>query len=288
MKSSHLLVLIAAIPAVSGCAALMSRASEQLAADLRTAVVNHNDPETVRDGAPAWLLMTDALAAGSPGNPGIQAQAAQLYAAYAGEFAAADADRARRLSARARGYGRAALCARRDDACGVFELPFQDFERRIDRFKATDADAMFAAAIGELAYIRARSEDWIAIAELPRAQALLERVVEVEPTYGEGSAQALLGVLHSLRPPALGGRPEVGRDHFETALEISGGRDLMTKVLYAEHYARVTYDRALHDRLLNEVLEAEVEAEGFTLTNALAQRRARVLLANAGDYFFEE
>jgi hypothetical protein len=58
--------------------------------------------------------------------------------------------------------------------------------------------------------------------------------------------------------------------------------------MYAEYYARVAYDRALHDRLLAEVLEADARADGFTMTNLLAQRRARALLDGAGDYFFEE
>lgn len=288
MKLPSLIVVSILAPAVAGCSALASRASERVASDLRTAIANHNDPQTVRDGAPAWLLMTDALAAGEPGNPVIQAQAAQLYAAYAGGFTMDDPERARRLSARARDYGRGALCAHRDDACDLFGVLFEVFESRVAGFGEADVAPMYAAAVGELAYIQAHSDDWNAIADLPRAQALLERVVAVRPGYEHGSAQAFLGVLHSLRPPALGGDPEVGRAHFEAALEHSGGRDLMTKVLYAEHYARVTYDRALHDRLLGEVLDADPVAEGFTLSNVMAQRRARELMANSTDYFFEE
>lgn len=276
------------VPAIAGCGSLMSRATERVAIDLRTAIINHNDPQTVRDGAPAWLLMTDALAAGDPDNPVLQAQAAQLYAAYAGGFTAGDPDRARRLSTRARDYGRAALCVHRDDACDLFGMLFEEFESRVDGFGEADVAPMYAAAVGELVYIQAHADDWNAIADLPRAQALLERVVAVRPGYEQGTAQAYLGVLHSLRPPALGGDPEVGRAYFEAALAHSGGRDLMTKVLYAEHYARVTYDRDLHDRLLAEVVAADTAAEGFTLSNVMAQRRARDLMANSSDYFFDE
>ena len=39
------------------------------------------------------------------------------------------------------------------------------------------------------------------------------------------------------------------------ALEVSGDRDLSIKVDYARYYARTLYDRELHDRLLQEVLE---------------------------------
>jgi hypothetical protein len=47
----------------------------------------------------------------------------------------------------------------------------------------------------------------------------------------------------------------------------------------------LTYDRELHDRLLHEVLEADPQVPGLTLTNTLAQRQARVLLESADGYF---
>ena len=50
-------------------------------------------------------------------------------------------------------------------------------------------------------------------------------------------------------------------------------------------YARLLYERDLHDRLLNEVLEADPVVPGYTLTNTLAQRDAEVLLQSADAYF---
>lgn len=267
---------------------MMSAASERLAADLRGAVVNHTDPETVRDGAPAWLLMVDAMAASDPGNARLQGQAAYLYASYAGGFAGDDPERARRLATRARDYGRSALCARRADACGLSGRPYAEFERQVGSLRRGDTEALFAAALGELAWIEAHTDDWDAIADLPRVQFMLERVVELDPGHERGAPHAFLGVLYSLRPPALGGEPERGRAHFEQALEHGGGRDLMTRVLFAEYYARSTYNRGLHDQLLNEVLAADPRAEDFTLANLLAQRRARKLLDGAADHFFYE
>lgn len=266
----------------------MSAASDRVADDLRRAILDHNDPETVRDGAPAWLLMVDALAAGRPHDATAQAHAAQLYAAYAGGFAADDPPRARRLATRAREYGRASLCAQRRDACELASLPFERFDAMLATVRERDLQALYAAALGELVYIQAHADHWGAIAGLPRAQRMLERVVELDDAFERGAPHAFLGVLHSLRPPALGGEPERGRAHFERALELSDGRDLMTQVLFAEYYARVSYDRAMHDGILERVLDADPRAPGYTMSNVLAQRRARELLASAGDYFFED
>ena len=278
--------------AACGCTTLgntlMSAASERVAASLQAAVVNHNDPATVRDGAPAWLLLVDALAAEDAKNAALQAQAAQMYASYAGGFAAGDPARAKRLSDRARGYGRAAVCAQRDDACDLFDRRFEAFDAGLMEFEAEDAAVLFAAALGELVWIQAHSDDWAALADLPRAERLLERVVALDPDHQRGAPYAYLGVLNSLRPAALGGDPARGRAYFERAIELSEGRDLMTKVLFAEHYARLNFDRELHDALLEDVIAADPTAEGYTLGNLLAQRRAHELLANAGDYFFDE
>ena len=45
------------------------------------------------------------------------------------------------------------------------------------------------------------------------------------------------------------------------------------------------YDRDLHDQLLNEIVAANPVTSGYTLTNMLAQEKAKLLLESADDYF---
>jgi hypothetical protein len=59
----------------------------------------------------------------------------------------------------------------------------------------------------------------------------------------------------------------------------------MAKVIYAQQYARMVYDRELHDRLLTEVLAADPQVPDMVLQNTLAQERALALLASADAYF---
>ena len=116
-------------------------------------------------------------------------------------------------------------------------------------------------------------------------QRLMRWVADVAPQQDAGGAFMYLGVFESLVPVGMGGQPDKAKANFERAIEISGGRQLMAKVLYARHYARAVYDRELHDRLLKEVLEADPHAPGMTLVNVLAQREAAKLQADADDYF---
>ena len=83
----------------------------------------------------------------------------------------------------------------------------------------------------------------------------------------------------------MGGKPAEARTYFERAIELTGGRDLSVKVWYADSYARLLYNRELHDRLLHEVMNADPNVPGYTLLNVLAQRDAADLLASADEYF---
>ena len=77
----------------------------------------------------------------------------------------------------------------------------------------------------------------------------------------------------------------MAREHFERAIDLSGGRDLSIKVEYARRYARLVFDQELHDRLLTEVLDAPANAPLFTLFNVLAKQEAEALLASSKEYF---
>ena len=80
----------------------------------------------------------------------------------------------------------------------------------------------------------------------------------------------------------------------------------MAKVLYAEKYARLLFDRELHDVLLKQVLDIDIgvrdyiaknqyvvndekhdrkRGEELILINTLAKQKAEELLDSADDYF---
>ena len=270
--------------ALAGCASLVSSAAGGLSDSLGAAILNQDDPETVRDGAPAFLLMLDSFAKGSPDNSAMLRAAAELYAAYGTVFVD-DPDRARRLTARALRYGRRALCLDHPPACDIWGLGFTEFSRAVNGFDKKSTPSAYTVGLSWLAYIRAHRDDWSALAELPNAEAILERVARLDGNFKAAKVEHLLGVMNTLRPPALGGKFDVGREHYERAISLSGGKDLGIKVDFARYYARTLYDRELHDALLTEVLEADPHHEGLTLMNTIAQREARELLDSGDDYF---
>jgi hypothetical protein len=269
---------------LGACASVMQSATNDMASNLNAAIMNQNDPETVRDGAPAYLLMLDSFIEGSPGNAAMLSAAAELYAAY-GVIFVADQQRADRLTRRSLGYGYQSLCASNKSACGIQDLSFREFEDVLKKLEKRDAPSLFTFGLASIAFIKVHSDDWGAMAKLPRVQAALKKVQDLDPEFQPEQIEHFLAILNTIRPPALGGDFDAGKAHFERALALSDGKNLSINVDYARYYARTLYDRELHDRLLEGVMSAEPEQDGYTLFNTLAQREAQELLDAADDYF---
>jgi len=278
------ILLCLLLPLLASCAAVVATAGSGVAGNLNSAIMNQDDPELVRDGAPAYLLMLDSFVEGAPDSVAALSAAAELYAAYGVVFVD-NPVRARKLTARGRAYGRRALCSAKESICGIWNETYEGFVIRLQELGEKETEALYTFSLSWIAYIQAHADDFTALAKLPHAQAALSRVQEIDPRYEESNIEHFLAVLDTIRPPALGGDFESGQAHFERALVVSGGKDLSIKVDYAKYYARTLYEREMHDRLLNEVLAEDPVQKGYTLFNTLAQDEALQLLESADDYF---
>jgi hypothetical protein len=284
MSVVRFLFISTAASMLVACASMVASAGSGLAGNLNKAILNQDDPPLVRDGAPAYLLMLDSFVEGAPENEAVLSAAAELYSAYGAVFVD-DPARARKLTTRGRAYGRRALCAAEEAACGIWDLPYDEFRQNLQQVGAKQVPALYTFGLSWLAWIQAHSDDFSALAKLPQVQAVLRRVQVLDSHYEQANIEHFLGVLNTIRPPALGGDFEAGLAHYQKALEVSAERDLSIKVDFARYYARTLYDRELHDRLLEEVLAADPEQPGLTLFNTLAQDDAKDLLGSADDYF---
>ena len=178
-----------------------------------------------------------------------------------------------------------ATCRSLKNACGLESRDFDEFSAWVDAQGPSSVPALYNLGSIWAGWIQGNSSDFTAIAQLGRVKALIQRVAALDPEHANGGAFLYMGVFETLLPPAMGGRPELGRKHFERALAISNERNLIVKVMLADQYARLMFDRELHDQLLQEVLAADVQAPRLTLMNTVAQERAQLLLDSADDYF---
>ena len=266
--------------AVPGCAVFSFKDS------LPQAILNQEDPDIVRDGAPAFLITLDALVESDPEDAEFLLVAARLYSSYAGAFLTHNPERSLRLTDRAWRYAQRAMCLESDEICSALELRADEFSVVLNE-EIDDLDLELLQGFGEVwaGWLQMRSDDWVALTHLPKIEAVFESIIATDDSYQDGAPHLYLGVLKSQVPPSLGGDPERARQHFEIAIDLSSEKNLIAKTLLAQHYARLVYDRELHDTLLQEVLESEADVPGLTLSNVLAQEQASLLLSESDEFF---
>lgn len=268
----------------TGCSQIVSSAKQEFSEDLAATILEFDDPETIKKAVPSYLVLVSSMIKGDPENAGLLKAGAQLYSAYAGGFTDSPESKLA-LSRRAFDYAGRAMCLRNEDFCTAEKQPFDEYSNHLANVPIEQVEYLFVFATSWAGLIEANSADWNAVADLPKVRVAIERVLELDEGINNGNAHLYMAVLDSLLPPALGGKPELAKEHFERAIALSHGSNLMAKVLYAEKYARLLFDRELHDELLREVLAADVGDGDQVLVNTLAKQKAAVLLADADDYF---
>ncbi|VAW53167.1 FIG00610130: hypothetical protein [hydrothermal vent metagenome] len=284
IQFSKLLLLIGIVVSVTSCGQLIANAKKEFSQDLSATILEFDDPETIKRGVPAYLILMSSMIKGDPDNPDLLESGAQLYGAYASSFADTEASK-KALANRAFRYANHAMCIRDKNFCNVRGLSFFEFEKRLDTVEREQAESLFIFVSSWAGYIEANSSDWNAIAELPKVKAGIQCVLEVDETVSNGNAHLYMAVMESLLPATLGGKPELAKKHFDRAVELSNGKNLMAKVLYAEKYARMKFDRDLHDKLLQEVIESDNGPSDLVLINTIAKQKAEELLLDGDEYF---
>ena len=261
-------------------------ASVEMMKNLSASVQRQPDPELVRQGLPTFVLLTDALLADSPNDPELLLAATNAYADYCRAFVPeSDNSRAIRLYERAWEYG-IRLLRQYEFFDQTVDGPVEDYELALEQFTVDDVPKMQAAAAAWLGWIVADDESMEALAELPKALALAERVLELDESYGAGSSHLIFGLYFAVQPRGAGQDLDRSRNHFERAIELAGPRNLLPKVLYAEYYGKATLDEKFFTQKLEEVLETDPKLYPENrLVNELAQQRARHLLSSREDIF---
>ena len=267
-----------------GCATILNNVTSGLANDLSTAILSSEDPEIVADGLPSYILLIDSFVSSPRPNPAMLRAAAELNGAYATAFVD-DLERQRNLAAKAFDYAQRAFCIEHKEGCEVVDMPMDRFKSLVLALDTKDLEGLYVLGASWAGVIQLDTGDWEKISQLARVKIIMNHVLDVDETHADGAAHMYVGAFESLLPEAMGGRPALAKEHFEAAVALSDGNNHYAKLLYAEMYARLVFDRQTHDRLLGEILASDPRAGEFTLQNHIARDRARVLLNEADDFF---
>jgi len=253
--------------------------------DVAKSANKQSDLRVIREGMPAYLMLIDGMVEAVPNNARLLITAAQAYSSFASAFVEeTDKDYATALYTKAKQYALRSLEAR--GLQNPVLKPFEQFEKDVNALGKEDVPYMFWTATCWGGWIRLNLDSIAAVAELPRVEILMKRVLALDEQFYYGGPHLFMGIWFASRPKIAGGDLTKARHHFEKALEFSREKFLMTRVYYAEQYARKTLDKDLFVASLEKVLESTVDnIPELTLLNTVAHKKAKELLEHADEYF---
>jgi predicted anti-sigma-YlaC factor YlaD len=260
------------------------------------------DPELIRAAVPFSLKLVESLLAESPRHEGLLLAAARGFTEYAYAFVQEDADeledtnkvaatamrvRAAKLYLRARNFGVRGLEVKHP---GFAERLKANPREAVKALKKSEAPLMYWTAISWGAALAA-SHDFAMLPEIPRFEALMDRVLELDEAYDEGTAHTFMITYEMARLNGkgdLGARAARAKEHFDRAVVLGGGHQAGPLVAYAENVLVPQKNKTEFQGMLRQALRVDINAspENREL-NLAVQRRARWLLSRTDKLFPE-
>ncbi|MEZ4321949.1 MAG: TRAP transporter TatT component family protein [Myxococcota bacterium] len=169
---------------------------------------------------------------------------------------------------------------------GFSDRVFTDTDAVLAEMEEDDVLLLYWTGATWLARISISKDDMEAIGQLPFAQALLERALELDEDWSKGSLHDMMILLEPNTP--MPGGLDRAREHYTRALELSGGSLASPYVSLATSVSYSNQDKDEFVELMEKALEIDPAASPEDqLANLYAQAQARFYLDHLDDLFVE-
>lgn len=250
------------------------------------AMNSETDLGLAKAAIPANLKLIESLILELPTDRELRIHAAQGFYGYAFGFVE-DESPERASALYRRGLAHALVALQIAGVKGdVLTMPLDTLQKALANLDRDAVPALFWAASNWAKWIDLNRTDPARIAELGKVEALMRRVLALDENYYFGGAHIFFGVWYGGRPPMLGGDFALSEMHFAKARAITHGKLLAVDLLYAQYLAvQESKRQVFHDKLtaiVNTPLDSYPE---MALANAIAQRKAKMLLKKEDELF---
>jgi len=278
----------ALIVLLSGCSMsqMVVRTSTPMLEGGVVAMNHETDLTLAKSAIPANIKLLEGMIEKDSNNALLHEYAAQGFMGYAYGFVEDD-DPQRASALYRRGFDHAQLALRAHGlSVDILSVPQQELESAVAKLDRRALPALFWGASCLANWINMNRNAPAVLAQFGKAATLMNRVLSLDDAYYYGSAHIFFGVYYGNRAPMFGGDYARAKAHFERARAITGGKLLIGDVMYAQYLARQEQDqRTFHDKLTAVVNAPSDLFPEMALLNAIAQRKARLLLTMEKEWF---
>lgn len=288
MHFSRLLTVCLCALLLNACSMgqIVARSSVSIMDSGAAAMNQETDLELAKAAVPANLKLIEGMIQEVPANRDLRIHAAQGFYGYAYGFVE-DENTERASSLYQRGLKHALAALETVGLTGNIQSMRTDtLQQNLSHLDRSAVPALFWAASNWAKLIDLNRDNPARIAELSKVAALMQRVIELDETYYYGGPQLFFGVWYGGRPPMLGGDFTLSEMHFKKARDVTQGKLLIVDLLYAQYLLVQQADRkTFHDKLTAIINAPSDIYPEMALANAIAQRKARLLLTKEEELF---
>jgi predicted anti-sigma-YlaC factor YlaD len=292
MNSLRIVAAAFAAVVVLGSCAVLGAASK-----LQTVLSSEEDPELAAAALPTFMMATEALLEADPRNQSKVVTTASLYVMYANAFVQGPASSLpdERFEERKAEYDRAGALYRR-----AFRLLSGALDRHspglveaavagkadLSKMRKADVPLLYWSAVSVLAGFGLNPLDFKSARYLGTAPLFLARAAELDPGWNAGAIYGIYLSYYAGMPSYLGGDLAKAESAYQKALSYSKGGSASLFVSYASSLCVPKEDYEGYKAALNKALAIDPDKMPESrLETILAQKNARRLLADAGQYF---
>lgn len=288
LKTLKTFIASAVVLTLFSCSTMIKGVTESLVGG----VMQQKDMRLIEDGAPAYLLIIESLIFNNPENRDFLMAGIQTFSSYS-SFIKED-ERKKIFQEKIEKWGNM-LLATYPMYVKYEQMNNEDndaknkaYTKFVSSIKKKDIPYVFWGFFGNISNaVSGGLSDPSLFLILPRIIELAQRIYDLDDTFMDGMPHLIFGLYNCVYPEAYGGSFETGKKELDMAIEISGGKNLLYKVLYAEFYYKPLYDREGYEKLMNEVINFDLESHPTgRIMNSMAQEQAKSYLEHIDEVFF--
>lgn len=251
-----------------------------------TALNREPDLQLAQAAMPANIELMEGMIINAPNNEALRNYAAQAYYGYAYGFIE-DHNPQRAAKFYRRGLNHALYNLHNSGLSQtILSGTLENLQTQLNDLDEDDIGALFWAASNWAKWIDHNRDKAEAIAELPKAAMLMQRVIDLDEGFFMAGPHIFFGVYHGSRSPMLGGNYTLSEKHFEKARQLNNEQLLIVDLLQAQYLDRQQFDQQKFHRRLTKIINASTSTNiDITLINNIAKEKAQLLLKKESQWF---
>jgi predicted anti-sigma-YlaC factor YlaD len=273
--------------------------TDSLAGSSGLSFTSDDDPELIADALPFTIKMYESLMEKDSTNAALYLATSKLLCLYSQYFVAAPMDtitdpvqkkaigkRAKKLFLRAREYALKSIDIAKPDSKKAFLTG--NIDSTISTVSQSDTSALFWTSVAWFGAIGSDKSDMSLAMGIKKPLTITRKLIEMNPTFYQGMAHELMGIVSVNIPKSLGGSTDTAAYYFSKAIQLSDSSRVSAFVLYATLVAVKTKNKDLYVSLLEKANSIPIDAyPPLRLQNSIYLQKARLLLKNVNEVFPE-